>query len=206
MAFGLHNPILAGDFNDLKARVKSECLRRKYNGSVAQYGDAAYDYTSIPTTGQPPLPEHLNKIIVPLNAIRNTGITETQSGFLVRDISYCEQLIGELESIEQDAANSGCSASCTGLCQGTCTDACTNGCKGGCKSGCKGGCKSGCGTSCNIACADGCTDDCTGNCGADCGIACSGLCIQECANNCTGGCMNKCQGSCTGGAKSITPD
>ena len=190
MAFGLHNPILAGDFNDLKARVKSECLRRKYNGSVAQYGDAAYDYTSIPTTGQPPLPEHLNKIIVPLNAIRNTGITETKSGFLVRDISYCEQLIGELEAIEQDAASSGCSASCTGLCQGTCTGACTSGCTGGCKSGCKGSCKNGCQTSCTWECGGGCDTYCTD--------ACESNCSGGCLDGCTGGCMKNCQGTMTG--------
>ena len=190
MAFGLYNPILAGDFNDLKARVKSECLRRKYNGSVAQYGDAAYDYISIPTTGQPPLPEHLNKIIVPLNAIRNTGITETQSGFLVRDISYCEQLIGELELIEQDAANSGCSASCTGLCQGTCTGACTSGCTGGCKGSCKGGCKGGCGVAC--------TGECDGSCKEECGSQCSEGCQSGCAYDCVGGCMNGCKGYCKG--------
>ena len=190
MAFGLNNPILAGDFNDLKARVKSECLRRKYNGSVAQYGDAAYDYTNIPSTGQLPLPEHLNKIIVPLNAIRNTGITETQSGFLVRDISYCEQLIGELEAIEQDAANSGCSASCTGLCQGTCTETCTSGCTGGCKSGCKGSCKNGCKTSCTWECGGGCDIYCT--------EACESNCSGGCLDGCTGGCMKNCQGTMTG--------
>lgn len=190
MAFGLHNPILAGDFNNLKVRVKSECLRRKYNGSVAQYGDAAYDYTSIPTTGQPPLPEHLNKIIVPLNAIRNTGITETKSGFLVRDISYCEQLIGSLEEIEQDADNSGCSASCTGLCQGTCTEACTKGCTGGCKGGCRVSCTWECGGSCYTYCTDSCEGTCSENCDT--------TCYNTCLDGCTGGCKDVCKGTCKG--------
>lgn len=206
MAFAVNNPILASDFINLKARVKAECARRCYNGSVAQYATSEYDYTSQPTSGGIPLPQHLNKIIIPLNAIRNTGISETRVGYLVRAYDTAQTILSELESIEADADNAGCSASCTGLCQGTCTETCTSGCTGGCKGSCRDSCRNGCGTSCNIACADGCTSDCGGNCGADCGVSCQGLCIQECANNCTGGCMNKCQGSCTGGAKSITPD
>lgn len=190
--------ISALDFVLLKERVKGECSRRKYNGSVASYASSSYDYTVTPTTDQVPLPEHFNKIIVPMNAIINTGRTQTESGFLVRQIYELGEAMTTLESIEFTAASSGCKASCTGLCQGTCTETCTSGCTGGCKSGCKGGCKNGC--------KGGCTGDCGGNCGADCGVSCQGLCIQECANNCTGGCMNKCQGSCTGGAKSITPD
>ena len=66
MSIGLHNPVLAQDFISIKARVKAECARRKYNGSVKSYSSASYDYTVQPTAGGVPIPEHFNKIIVPI--------------------------------------------------------------------------------------------------------------------------------------------
>ena len=30
----------------LKEKVKAECLRRKYTGSVSSYGGTSYDYTT----------------------------------------------------------------------------------------------------------------------------------------------------------------
>jgi hypothetical protein len=38
-------------YNNLKARIKAECQRRAYTGSVATYGGASYDYTTKPAKG-----------------------------------------------------------------------------------------------------------------------------------------------------------
>lgn len=196
MAFAVNNPILANDFIDLKARVKAECARRCYNGSVAQYATSEYDYTSQPTSGGIPLPQHLNKIIVPLNAIRNTGISETRVGYLVRTYDTAQTILSELEAIEADAENSGCSASCTGLCQGTCTGACTSGCTGGCKAGCTSSCGGECSHSCFINCDYYCTDKCDQLCAYDCEDDCEGTCLGWCYMMCTGGCYGTCASSC----------
>jgi hypothetical protein len=40
--------ITASRLIDLKARIKAECQRRKYNGSVESYGGSNYDYSTIP--------------------------------------------------------------------------------------------------------------------------------------------------------------
>ncbi len=190
--------ISALEFKLLKERVKNECSRRKYNGSVASYAESSYDYSVEPTEGETPRTEHFNKIIVPMNAIADTGRTNTRSGYLVREIYKLSQKMTTLESIGFNDTNSGCSASCTGLCQGTCTDTCTSGCTGDCKNSCRNTCKNGCGTICS--------GTCEGSCKEECGSQCSDSCQNGCAYGCTGGCMNKCQGTCTGGAKSITPD
>lgn len=190
MSFAVNNPILASDFINLKARVKAECARRCYNGSVAQYATSAYDYTVQPTSGNVPLPQHLNKIIVPLNAIRNTGISETRTGYLVRTYETAQTILSELEAIEQDASNSGCSASCTGLCQGTCTETCTSGCTTSCKGSCRNSCSGGCGTICEGTCESGCLEEC--------GTQCAEGCQSGCAYECVGGCMSGCKGTCKG--------
>lgn len=162
MSFGLHNPLLASDFIDIKARVKAECERRQYNGSVAEYAGSSYDYTVQPSEESVPLPEHLNKIIVPLNAISNTGFNQTQRGYLTRDISSAEQLLTSLESIPLNAAESGCQSSCTGLCQGACWASCTTGCSTGCGSSCERGCGGACENSCSSSCAALCRGTCKG--------------------------------------------
>lgn len=197
MPFNLNNPLLAEDYINLKSRVKAECARRKYNGSVEEYSTSEYDYTVIPEEDGIPLPEHLNKIIIPLNAIKQTGISQTQEGSPTRDISNAVTILDELEAIEQDASNSGCSASCTGLCQGTCTGTCTNGCKTGCRGSCRGTCSGSCGYECSNDCTDVCADSCQDSCGFDCG--------SQCVDGCKSGCKSGCQGSCKG-AININPD
>lgn len=189
MALSEGNVILASDFIAIKARVKAECARRKYNGSVEQYSQSAYDYTVIPQDGNVPLPEHFNKIIVPLNAIADTGRTQTQSGYFVRALNDIDTILINLESIEDTASSSGCKASCTGLCQGTCTTGCTGctgGCSGSCVSGCSYGCSGVCGSQCVYSCYDTCESTCTGYCGSGC------------ADGCLGGCKTICKGTCTG--------
>ena len=196
MALYEGNVILASDFIAIKARVKAECARRKYNGSVASYADSSYDYTVEPSDGNVPLPEHFNKIIVPLNAITDTGRSQTQNGYLVRSMSGINSALTALEAIAETAASSGCSASCTGLCQGTCATGCT-GCTGGCSGSCGSGCSTGCSGGCKTTCRDLCADDCTGECEESCSSYCSG--------GCDGGCKGYCKGSCSGAVR-INPE
>ena len=73
MALESKNQTLASDFISLKARVKAEMQRRKYNGDLTKYAGAEWDYVVQPTAGGKLLPEHYNKIIEPLNAIAPTG-------------------------------------------------------------------------------------------------------------------------------------
>ena len=121
MGMASGDAISAADFIAIKARVKAECARRKYNGSVAAYAGAAYDYTVSPSVNGVPLTEHFNKIITPLNQIINTGRTTVAVNDPVRYMSQISSSLATLEAIAATAASSGCKASCTGLCQGTCT-------------------------------------------------------------------------------------
>lgn len=189
MALSEGNVILASDFIAIKARVKAECARRKYNGSVESYAGSNYDYTVTPQDGNVPLPEHFNKIIVPMNAMVNTGRSQTQNGYLVRAMNDIDSALTTLESITETASSSGCKASCTGLCQGTCTTGCT---------GCTGGCSGSCGTGCANGCSGGCRTTCTSLCADDCTAACEESCYSNCYHSCSGGCAGECKGTCVG--------
>ena len=55
----------------LKAKVKAECLRRKYTGSVESYGSSSYDFSNTPSEGGVIKREYYDKNATPLNAINN---------------------------------------------------------------------------------------------------------------------------------------
>lgn len=201
MGLNAGDVISASAFTELKARIKAECSRRKYNGSVASYAGASYDYTVTPTTGDVPLPEHFNKIIVPLNAIINTGMSQEASGDVVYQMSTISASLTTLENIGATAASSGCKASCTGLCQGTCASACTTGCTGACKGTCKGTCTGGCGSNCAGTCWAACFVNCDTYCTDTCDSVCAFSCTADCAGGCKGGCLSGCMGTCKGGVQ-----
>lgn len=194
MALNSGDVFSATDFINLKARVKAECARRKYNGSVASYATATYDYTVVPSANTVPLPEHFNKIITPMNAMVNTGRSTVSSGSLVAQLASISSALSTLEAKDVTASNSGCKSSCTGLCQGTCTGTCTSGCSSGCKGSCKGSCSGSCASQCIDTCKDVCASDCT----ATCGLGCSFGCVDTCSGTCTDGCMGACKGWCKG--------
>ena len=193
--------ISALDFLLLKERVKNECARRKYNGSVASYASSTYDYSVQPVSGSLPLPEHFNKIIVPMNAMINTGRTQVESENLVEQIYELGDSMTTLESIDFTAASSGCKASCTGLCQGTCASACTTGCTGACKGTCKGTCTGGCGSNCAGTCWAVCFVNCDTYCTDACDSVCAFSCTADCTGGCKGGCLSGCMGACKGGVQ-----
>ena len=68
----------------LKAKVKAECLRRKYTGSVENYGSSTYDFSNNPTVGGVIKREYYDKNATPLNVINNNlvpkaNITDTEN-------------------------------------------------------------------------------------------------------------------------------
>ena len=70
--------VSAARYNELKAKIKAECQRRKYTSggsSVETYGGTSYDYTTAPATGGKVLQEHKDKLITPMNAIKNENGT-----------------------------------------------------------------------------------------------------------------------------------
>lgn len=188
MSLAVNNLILASDFIALKARIKAECARRQYNGSVAQYASATYDYTVSPESGNAPLPEHYNKIIVPYNALTGSKLATKSAQNIIPALQSVSDGLAVLEQISVDSDSSGCKSSCTGLCQGTCASGCTS-CTGSCANSC---------TSCTGGCTGSCTDGCTDNCTDACAFNCSSYCANSCYTSCSEGCLNACKGSCKG--------
>lgn len=203
MALSKGSTTLASDFIALKARIKAECARRKYNGSVEKYASSAYDYTVTPVAGNHPLPEHYNKIIVPFNNLSGSNLPTKNVGNVVPYLSTVSSQLAVLESYQPTDGSSGCKSSCTGLCQGTCTTGCT-GCTGDCTGTCSNTCTGSCSNSCTGTCGGSCSGSCTNSCSGACGDACSQSCTSSCYTLCTGGCKGNCEGSCGGGCTSCT--
>ena len=213
------------DFIALKARVKAECARRKYMGDISQYASNAYDYENVPDDGEVIAPEDVNKLIVPMNAINDTGYTVVSNGDIIKELSGLEEFLTVSEGYSLQSPSTNCRASCTGLCVGTCADGCV-GCSGGCEDNCDTGCMgtctgecTGC-TSCTGTCSTSCTGTCQGTCSGSCSDGCTGCkgcapctgctgtctntckgCSGTCSNSCSGGCVGTCKSSCSGVAE-----
>ena len=186
MALKAQDPILAADFVTLKARVKAEMQRRHGYGSLSTYAGSAYDYTNNPKSGVVVQPEHVNKIVEPINKIKNTGIPEASIGGIVKAIDSAEIALTTYEKISPNASQTGCASMCSGLCSSSCYNACAS------YSPCS------CGSD---ACSGSCTATCANNCMTSCGNG--GQCGMSCWNNCdpswSGGCGTSCKASCSGG-------
>lgn len=161
--------IEAQRFTDLKARVKAECQRRSYTGSVASYGGTDYDYASAPASGVKIAQEHYEKLVIPLNAINSETFPDTSGERIITDadLTAMETFLTSAEGRGKTATTTDCSASCTGLCKG-CTGTCTGSCSGGCSG----------------TCLNTCTGSCTGGCWGGC-TSCSGACTGSCQASCT---------------------
>lgn len=197
MSLASQNIILASDFVSLKARVKAEMNRRCYSGSLTSYAGTSYDYSVTPASNGKILPEHLNKLTTPVNAISNCGISEKQSGDVIPALDDFNTKLSSHEAFPIRGSGTDCASSCSGLCSSGCWNSCSGcggscsydctGCSGTCSGGCDGSCSGGCSTSCGGACwRDGCTSNCTAACRMDCTGGCSS-------------CRGKCTGSCQGG-------
>ena len=185
MGLAVGNAILASDFVMLKARVKAECQRRCNIGSVEEYGGTNYDYTIIPSAGNPILTEHWNKIVAPMNAILDTGYKTVDVGDPVLALNNLSVKLSKLESEIVDGDVSSCRSSCTGLCKGSCASGCT-GCSGSCEDTCVESCLAGCKgcSSCSGSCVNGCqTESCKGGCSVVCNSTCKGTCKAFCESS-----------------------
>lgn len=207
MALNSQNQILASDFVSLKARVKAEMNRRCRSGSLTAYAGTAYDYSVVPANGVIVKPEHLNKLVVPINAISPSGYTEKAAGDAVPELATLDAKLAAHEAYPMRGSGSDCASGCSGLCSSGCYNSCSgcggscsydcSGCSGTCTGDCQGTCSGGCSTSCGGACwRDGCTSNCTAACRMDCTGSCSGGCSGGCMSNCAKGCTRGCSGSC----------
>ena len=206
----------------LKAKVKAECLRRKYTGSVENYGSSTYDFSNNPTVGGVIRKEYYDKNATPLNAINNTlvpkaNITNTENVALNDEIYNMDYQVSAWMTTDKTNKNhSDCANSCTGLClscTGSCTSGCSNTCRANCANDCTGVCGDGCTNSCRgcgSGCSGSCYGDCDGGCKGTCTVTCgyegcSGVCQEGCKSNCSGTCTtrcgrcgsNSCSGACT---------
>ena len=197
MSLASKNVILASDFVSLKARVKAEMNRRCRSGSLTSYAGTNYDYSVTPASNEKILPEHLNKLTTPVNAISDCGIAEKQSGDVIPALDDFDTKLSSHEAFPMGGSGTDCASGCSGLCSSGCWNSCSGcggscsydctGCSGTCSGGCDGSCAGGCSTSCGGACwRDGCTSNCTAACRMDCTGGCSS-------------CRGKCTGSCQGG-------
>ncbi len=201
MALNSQNQILASDFVSLKARVKAEMNRRCRSGSLTAYAGSAYDYSVVPANGVIVKPEHLNKLVVPINAISPSGYTEKAAGDAVPELATLDAKLASHEAYPMRGSGSDCASGCSGLCSSGCYNSCSgcggscsydcSGCSGTCTGDCEGTCSGGCSTSCGGACwRDGCTSNCTAACRMDCTGGCKGNCGSICSTNCRTTCVS----------------
>lgn len=201
MALNSQNQILASDFVSLKARVKAEMNRRCRSGSLTAYAGAAYDYSVVPANGVIVKPEHLNKLVIPINAISPSGYTEKAAGDAVPELATLDAKLAAHEAYPMRGSGSDCASGCSGLCSSGCYNSCSgcggscsydcSGCTGSCVGDCQGSCSGGCSTSCGGACwRDGCTSNCTAACRMDCTGGCKGNCGSICSTNCRTTCVS----------------
>lgn len=197
-------------YNNLKARVKAEMLRRNKNGSVTSYGGAAYDYSVVPAKDGYVVSEHFEKLVTPLRAINRNGMPNADvvnRNVTDADMATMEAKLSAFESKPSNYhASSGtgdCMSACTGLCvtqcSGGCSGTCSGSCTGGCDTTCRGGCYTTCKGRCSARCANSCSGGCDGGC-EGCGSGCESNCDPSCSLYCTARCGG-CAGDCGDGAK-----
>lgn len=198
MSLSAKEQCLAQEMIDLKARVKAEMQRRNGNGSLVAYAGTDYDYTVDPAAGGQMLTEHVNKIVVPMNAITASGMTEQAVG---DQAMAMDGIDAKLTVYVAEPAQKNGTSSCSGACSGLCVSSCYSNCGGSCSVGCGscGGCSGGCTGDCNETCSNQCgSDGCSGNCGNNCKrdgctAYCGMSCWGKCSSNCSGGCENTCK-------------
>lgn len=189
--------ITASEFNALKARIKAECERRRYSGSVASYAGTSYDYTNAAAANKIIRLEHYTKIATPMTAI--DGVSRPNPSIIKQsDLTALDTKLTTLEGYSETAtsrAETGCAVSCTGLCYSLCSGSCRSGCYESCRGGCSEDCEDDCYESCDSGCTGSCGDGCTSTCTADCSGGCLYGCYGGCADNCASSCYNDCSGA-----------
>lgn len=217
MASQLDNIIKAQRFNTLKAQVKAECLRRKYVGSVEEFGGSSWDFDHIPFANTEIEAEQYRKISIPMRKINWKVLPNGPFERVVNDadlLTFETKVVAFKGRSITDQSATDCAASCTG----TCTTSCTGSCGGSCSGTCSGSCKGNCTGSCSGSCVGGCTScsdqTCKAECSAGCcGSGCQGTCNHSCGGSskckdgvecgcsetCSAACRDRCAGGCSGG-------
>ena len=192
----------------LKAKVKAECLRRKYTDSVENYGSSTYDFSNNPTVGGVIKREYYDKNATPLNAINNSlvpkaNITDAENVVLNDEIYKMDEYVSAWMTTDPtNKDHTDCAVSCTGLClscTNSCTSGCSNTCRANCADDCTGGCRANCAAdSCTGVCGSGCASSCYGDCTSGCKGTCKVVCgYAGCTGACQEGCKKECDGTCT---------
>jgi len=197
-------------FLDLKKRVREECLKRCYTGSVLMYGSQDFDFENQPAEGNLILGEHYEKIATPLAAINSDLVPDLDPKRIVseEELAMLEAAVTTFEAESKARTTPGeCKSSCTGTCYTECSASCTGSCGGNCSGGCLTSCNgcdgcsgsctnvcSGCTSTCKTHCTGGCSGSCKETCTVSCGFrGCSG----SCRNHCYNGCVSSCGGGCS---------
>lgn len=192
MAFEIGLTISAAELIALKAKVKSEMLRRNKGGTNRRldtiYASATYDYSDIPANGKPFKTEWFNKNLIPLQQVTTvSGYSPTTylSGNPAKNVKGLEDAVNRymlakdrgttLQSCCDTACVGLCSNTCSGTCLGDCYQNCGDTCNWGCALDCSGVCSFTCQTSCVQASGGGGGNTCTGACSGGCG-GCSSMC------------------------------
>lgn len=199
MASKLDTIVKAQRFNDLKSRVKNECKRRKYIGSVEAYGDDSWDFINTPTTNTIAEDEQYRRITIPIKKINWKSAPNGPYDRIINDADLLT-METKIAAFETRSITTTTATDCSSLCTGTCTQYCTTGCKGDCTgtcSGCTKTCRDDCTNSCEGGCK-GCTNTCREDCETACGIGCVGGCFTQCAavDTCSANCSSACSGGC----------
>ena len=189
--------ISAERFTALKAKVKAEMLRRNQSGSVAEYGGAAYDYTSAPAAGRVIQKEHIEKLTGPMRAV-NPDLVPAPGGIVTEaELANLEtRITAWAQRAIVDKTATDCKSGCTGTCYTGCATGCSGGCSGTCSGSCGGACSNNCTGDCE-GCSGSCTNECKGTCLAHCAGGCGGNCTQECWHQCYFNCNTSCYTGCS---------
>lgn len=196
-------------FVKLKARVKAECLRRKFTGSISDFGGSEFNFKNQPQKGHLVDTEHYQKLSVPLSKINEDDIPSLEGNRIISDAemtqmeaavtryetrSMSDTTRGDCKTSCTGACHTACSSTCTGGCGQRCSGTCTGGCSGcsGCSGSCSGSC-SGCGSGCSSGCYGSCSGSCRETCSVECGYrGCIGTCLGLCSNGCRESCQKEC--------------
>lgn len=92
MALTQGSKCLPAEIQDLKARVKAEMKRRSLGSNPLNgYGESTFDFQTTPARGGELLSEQIQKVIIPMNAIKETGIG-TNVGDMVKALDTVSAL------------------------------------------------------------------------------------------------------------------
>lgn len=149
----------AEEFIAIKERVKNEMNRRCLAGldqgsspinfgSLRKFGEAEYEFETVPEQGEAVLAEQGEKVINIMYEVKDIDSPFVAKGMPLK-VNGLDEYLSQLEKEPIEGESSSCRGACSGLCFGSCINGC-NGCSGACNTGCQG-----CSATCGSGCASG---------------------------------------------------